>query len=415
MPGESFRFIHASDFHLEKPLGDLDTLPNHLRDAMADAPWAAARAVFEAALVDNIDFVVLSGDLLSPQAAGPYGVSMLLDYFEKLHIKKTPVFWATGTADDSAKWPDTVPLPSSVTLFDKDETLSVPVERAGRTICNVIGRSCDGRTSIHVPSFESENEYEEDFTIAVGFGDADAKSLTEARFDFWALGGKHNPLEIELSADSSAAYCGSPQGRCLAESGAHGYNIVDVSADGDARVHHMQCDTFRYCHVEIDAAEIAMAGNLRNLMSERVVRLQHESGGRHLIIGWDVTVNDAEMLHTVGDSEELLTWARREFGHGTPSAWTSQLVVHPPAQYPASWQEEDTILGDFMRIAAKHRKSGNQLNLLPFTEEHELLAENTASLLAEVTAATQQRTLDQATLLSVELLRGGKPNLVQKS
>ena len=68
-----------------------------------------------------------------------------------------------------------------------------------------------------------------------------------------------------------------------------------------------------------------------------------------------------------------------------------------------------------MRIAAKHRKSGNQLNLLPFTEEHELLAENTASLLAEVTAATQQRTLDQATLLSVELLRGGKPNLVQKS
>ena len=35
MPGESFRFIHASDFHLEQPLGDLDTLPSQLREAMA--------------------------------------------------------------------------------------------------------------------------------------------------------------------------------------------------------------------------------------------------------------------------------------------------------------------------------------------------------------------------------------------
>ena len=75
MPGESFRFIHASDFHLESPLGDLDTIPSHLRDAMADAPRRAVKAVFDAALVDNIDFVVLSGDLLNPQTAGPHGMS----------------------------------------------------------------------------------------------------------------------------------------------------------------------------------------------------------------------------------------------------------------------------------------------------------------------------------------------------
>ena len=71
MPGESFRFIHASDFHLETPLGDLDHLPTHLREAMAEAPRKAAQAVLEAALADNIDFLVLSGDLLHPQAAGP--------------------------------------------------------------------------------------------------------------------------------------------------------------------------------------------------------------------------------------------------------------------------------------------------------------------------------------------------------
>ncbi len=103
MSGESFRFIHASDFHLESPLGDLDSVPSHLAEAMAAAPRAAAIAVMEAALVDNIDFVVLSGDLLNPQAAGPHGMSFLLDYFEKLHQKHTPVFWTAGCRRRSRK------------------------------------------------------------------------------------------------------------------------------------------------------------------------------------------------------------------------------------------------------------------------------------------------------------------------
>ena len=105
MPGESFRFIQASDFHLENPLGDLDVLPSQLREAMSAAPWRAAEAVLEAALADNIDFLVLCGDVLSPQAAGPYGMSMLLDYFEKLHDKNKRVFWVAGVADDPQKWP----------------------------------------------------------------------------------------------------------------------------------------------------------------------------------------------------------------------------------------------------------------------------------------------------------------------
>ncbi|MGB7344005.1 MAG: metallophosphoesterase [Pirellulaceae bacterium] len=414
MPGESFRFIHASDFHLEKPLSDLDSLPHHLQDAMADAPRAAAKAALEAALANNIDFVVLAGDLISPLAAGPYGMSMLLDYFDKLHAKNTPVFWAAGVVDDPAKWPDSVPLPPNVTLFPKDRVISVPVERAGRTICQVVGRSCDGRPTIHVPSYRTD--LADGYTIAVGHGSADAAALAEGRFDYWALGGKHDREEIADAGEQGAGYSGSPQGRSLTETGPHGYTIVDVDAEGETRTHLMECDTFRYCHIEIDAADIAMTGNLRNLMGERIIRQQHENGGRHLIIGWDIAVNDGEMLHAIGDTQELLQWVRAEYGHGNPSAWTAQLTVRPPHEYPKSWHEEETILSDFLRIAAEHRKSdGRELNLLPFTEEHKSLAATSANLLAEVSAASRKDTLDQATLLGVELLRGGKLQLVQKS
>ncbi|MFK8113796.1 MAG: exonuclease SbcCD subunit D [Rubripirellula sp.] len=414
MPGESFRFIHASDFHLETPLGDLDSLPPHLREAMADAPRRAAQAVFEAALVDNIDFVVLSGDLLNPQAAGPHGMSLLLDYFDQLYAKKTPVFWSAGMVDDPQKWPEAVPLPPNVTMFPKNRAISIPVERAGRTICHVVGRSSDGRNVLHVPSFRVDPS--DEYTVAVGYGSADADALAEGRFDYWALGGNHNREEIEGAADGGAVYCGSPQGRSLEECGAHGYSIVDIDADNTTRIHSMECDAFRYCNETIDAAEITAVGGIRNLLGERIVRLQHENGGRHLLIGWDVSVTSGETMHSIGDAEELLQWLRREYGHGSPSAWTTHLTVRPPRNYPKSWNDEDTILGDFLRAAEKHRKAdARELNLLPFTEEHEGLASTTASLLAEVSSSRRADLLDQATLLGVELLRGGKPNLVQKS
>lgn len=419
MSGESFRFIHASDFHLERPMGDLDELPPHLRDALASAPLSAASAVFEAAVTGNVDFVVLSGDLLHPQSAGPYAMSMLLSHLEKLAAADIPVFWAAGTTDDPAKWPDAVPLPPNVTLFPKDRASSVNVTRAGRTICEVIGQSSDGRSSLHVPSYEVPTT--DDFTVGVGFGNAGAEALAEARIDYWALGGKHNRKEIDGGATSAAIYCGSPQGRDLSESGPHGYSLVDVDADRKVRVHEIHCDVFRYCNIKIDANEIASVGNVRNLMGERIARLQHDNGGRHLIIGWDVSLQNGDQLHSIGDGQKLLDWLRQQHGHGSPSAWTASLRIRPPKDYPQSWYDEETILGDYLRIADEHKKADAQkssettLNLLPMTEQHEALPATTATLLAEVPAGSRTEILEQATLLGVELLRGGKPHWVQKS
>ncbi|MCA9137833.1 MAG: DNA repair exonuclease [Planctomycetales bacterium] len=414
MPGESFRFIHASDFHLETPLGDLDELPPPLRDQMATAPHTAVKAVFDAALSNNIDFVLLSGDLLNPQSAGPYGMNLLLDQFEKLHKAKTPVYWAAGRADDPQKWPEAIVMPPNVTLFSKDRPTEVNVVRGGRTICRIVGRGSDGRSSLHVPGFECGAS--DEFTIGVGHGDATIETLAEARFDFWCLGGKHNRLEMESDGEVTAVYSGSPQGRDLSETGSHGYCVIDVDAEKNIRVSEVPVDQFRYCTVRLSAADIASVGSIQNLLGERIVRLQHEAGGRHLIVGWDITADSGESLSEIGDGEALLDWVRHEYGHGSPAAWSTSLRIRPPQKYPKSWHDEDTILGDYLRITADHRKAdGKSVNLLPMTEEHPGLPAGTTALLAEVPQSRRMETLDQATLLGVELLRGGKPNWVTKS
>lgn len=414
MPGESFRFIHASDFHLETPLGDLDELPPPLRDQMAVAAHESVKSVFEAALSNNIDFVLLSGDLLNPQAAGPYGMNLLLEQFEKLHKAKTPVYWASGKVDDPQNWPEACVMPPNVTRFSRDRATAINVTRGGRTICRLVGRGSDGRASLHVPGFESEAS--DEFTIGVGYGDASLETLSEARFDFWCLGGKHNRLALEADGDVMALYSGSPQARSLSEPGAHGFSVIDVDAERNIRINEMPVDQFRYCTVRLNAADIASVGSIQNLLGERIVRLQHDAGGRHLIIGWDITADSGESLVEIGDGEELLDWLRHEYGHGKPAAWSTSLRIRPPQKYPKSWNEEDTILGDYLRIAADHRKAEVvDVNLLPMTEEHPGLATGTTTMLAEVPQTRRTETLDQATLLGVELLRGGKPNWVNKS
>ena len=219
MSGESFRFIHASDFHLESPLGDLDSVPSHLSEAMAEAPRRAATAVFEAALADNIDFVVLCGDLLSPQSAGPHGMSLLLDHFEKLHQKKTPVFWSAGIADDPAKWPDSVPLPPNVTLFPKNRAImfrsNAPDERFAPS--SDVAVTDDPRCTFRATASIRPTISPSPSAMAT----ATLMPLAEGRFDYWALGGEHDREEIEGGAESGAWYCGTPQGRCLDENVVH--------------------------------------------------------------------------------------------------------------------------------------------------------------------------------------------------
>ena len=71
-----FRFIHASDFHLERPLMGVAEVPDHLRDLFLESPYTAARQVFEAALVEDVKFVVLSGGIVHAVGFRPSGAAV---------------------------------------------------------------------------------------------------------------------------------------------------------------------------------------------------------------------------------------------------------------------------------------------------------------------------------------------------
>ena len=95
----SLRLLHASDLHLERPIYGLAEVPDQLHDLLIDAPYRAAEQVFEAALAEDVDAVLLAGDVLDVDRAGPPAIMLLLEHFARLSDRGIPVYWAGGKVD----------------------------------------------------------------------------------------------------------------------------------------------------------------------------------------------------------------------------------------------------------------------------------------------------------------------------
>ena len=92
MSGQQFRFLHAGGFALDQPLHGLAEIPEPLEELLIAAPYQAAQKVFDAALEERADFVVLTGDLIDLARPSPRAISFLLDNFERLHAHGISVY-----------------------------------------------------------------------------------------------------------------------------------------------------------------------------------------------------------------------------------------------------------------------------------------------------------------------------------
>src|SRR5438270_10643006 len=99
MSGQHFRFLHAGGFALDQPLAGLAEFPDPLVELAIDAPYLAAQRVFDCALEERVDFVVLSGDVADLAQPSPRSISFLVESFERLADQKIAVYWAGGRLD----------------------------------------------------------------------------------------------------------------------------------------------------------------------------------------------------------------------------------------------------------------------------------------------------------------------------
>lgn len=405
MAAESLRFLHAADLHLEQPVHGLVEVPDHLRDLLIDAPFQAAGRVFECAIVEDVDFIVLSGDVIDPRASGPYALSFLFEQFQLLREQHIHVYWAGGREDGPGRWPEEVPLPDTVHLFPKGELKEFTHRRHDEPVATLLGTSADDSDYVQAGDFRTEPTNR--FTVAVAYGRADADGLaSHKQIDYWALGGLHQPKTVRPAAPI-VQYAGSPQGRCPGEDGPHGCTLVQVDHGRKARTKFIATDSVRWRVETLTAEEASSRSDVQRHLRSRMQRIAAEAGGCTVCVSWKIAAGSPVAGALRGElHREVLDWLRTEFGRAKPAVWTVALELETPADLAPELYEEDTILGDFLRAVRKYEqdeaKPLHWAGYLPDLSAQPALA----ALLAPADRDQRSLLLQQCAALGAERLRG---------
>jgi len=427
MPARPLRFVHASDFHLEMPLQGVVEVPEHLREAFCDAPYTAARRVFDAALAEEARFVVLSGDLVHPGRAGLRGPRFLVEQFLRLAGQGIAVYWAGGVVDPPEAWPSTFPLPENVHLFPRGRTGRFVHAPHGTPLVCLVGQSRDGPRPLRLEGFEPDPAGAAPGvpTIAVANGSIAAAALPARGVCYWALGGRPDrttppgvpaavaggvPAAVAGGSPTVAHWPGSPQGRRPGETGIHGCTLVELDENGQARTSLLPTDAIRWLDERLAVDECTRREDLDALLDRRIQGLMEAAPKVDLLLAWTFA-GSGPLATELGEgplAAELLARLRSEYGSATPAAWSISLEAEPAEALPAELYEQETILGDFLRTVRQYEVNPAE----PLELETYLAEAHVAGALAAAVSMADQETrrgvLREAALLGAKLLGAGE-------
>ncbi len=407
------RFLHASDLHLEQPLHGIGSVPEHLADLFLDAPYLAAENVFDLAISEDVQFLLLSGDVIQPRVAGPRGLDFLLRQFRRLAESEIAVYWSRGKADRFEHWPASVPLPSNVVTLGDEYVDAVTHRREKQPIAVIQGRAAASNGRFQAAEFDSDSSLP---TIVVVHGHDDVENMAESDIAYWALGGLHEPKTL-CNGSSVAHYSGSPQGRRPAEEGQHGCSLVEIDSRGRLTRTTVPTDVVRWCNVEIELPNSADRSSVLRMLSRRTHQLMESLGQHQLLIRWILTDGDeledtrsdmfAARLREGGLADDLLNSLRTEFGTVSSSVWHVEIDVRPPTVFPSGWYEENTILGDLLRAVGRVQEDKNQPLGRGIPDDAKVSDELAAALQIQ-SPAEREEILAKVAALGVDLLRGDR-------
>lgn len=398
---DTVKFIHASDLHLDVSISGLVELPSHLVQTLANAPYEAAQRIFDLAVAERVDFVLLAGDLFDFESGNARAASFLLGQFERLAEKAIEVYWCAGECDQPDRWPSSIELPDNVVTFSSSIVEQIDHRRDGKTIARIMASGYDPGRKTGADFAAPDCDV---FNIALTHGEFETTSLNALDIHYWALGGRHKASKLDKTG-TVIAYPGTPQGRSPKETGIHGFKLCRVDTGGKLRVQNIDADRVRFMPQRVSVSEQVQLDELKNELGERALKIMTDTTDQVVLCNW--------FLATEGDFnpgirkrewiEGLLEWLRDEFGRTDKGLWSVGLRVEAPKNMPIEWYEEDTLLGEYLRALGRYQGDDSlKLNL------HEYMPQTVQNKVTEgmglVSENRRENILRQAALVGVEYL-----------
>jgi DNA repair protein SbcD/Mre11 len=372
--GIPFRFMHAADLHLDSPFKGLADVPPHVRDALKDSTFTALKRLTDAAIEEEVDWVVFAGDLYDAADRSLRAQSALHQAWTRLSAHGIGVFVIHGNHDPLSGERARMALPDGVHVFGSSEVEGRPAyRRDGKLAAYVYGISYGSRAVTENLSVRYRPDKQAPYHIALLHGNVDGDSshdpyapcalsdLAGAGFDYWALG--HIHARRVLHEFPHVVYSGNVQGRHVRESGAKGCYIVDVSGDKDVRLSFRALDAVRWSNVAVSIDGVDHMDGLLMRMEEACESAAELAEGRPLMLGLEL-YGSGRLHRQLSDAAAIadLLLALRERieasgpANGTGGAWlwVHRLTAHTAASVDlAAIAEEDSFAGELLRLSAQ--------------------------------------------------------------
>lgn len=330
-----FRFIHAADPHIDSPLRGLANYDGAPVGEIRGATRKAFESMVDLAIAENVDFVMIAGDLFDGPWEDFATALWTGSQFNRLHRVDIPVFLVRGNHDAASRIEHSIQWPPNVHVFDAEiagtrriEPLNIAIH--GRSYARpdetsdlaksypprVDGCFNIGLLHTSLAGYEGHENY----------APTSLAELLSHRYDYWALGHVHRRSLVNES-HPLVCFSGNMQGRHIRETGEKGVFLVTVH-DGSVVGHEFRAiDHLRWATLEIalepDDAESEL---LEKLMTE-TDRLAKNADGRTVAVR--VTVTGTASLHEkITRPQQLAEWIanmRLAVGRGRSAVWLEKI------------------------------------------------------------------------------------------
>jgi DNA repair exonuclease SbcCD nuclease subunit len=297
------KFIHSADLHVDSPLRGLDGYEGAPVQRLRGATRQALSALADLAIEQQVDFVILAGDIYDGNWADFRTGLYFRDQMVRMTREGIRVYIVKGNHDAESQITKQLPPVDGVHVFKSTSAETFTIDELGVALH---GRSFPNRAVPedlveHYPAPKPGM-----FNIGVlhtslngraghdPYAPTTVDALCAKGYDYFALGHVH-AREVVREADPRIVYPGNLQGRHAKETGPKGCELVTVSGGEITGAQFVALDVVRWHQLQLDASGAPDVNALR----QRFLAGAHElvAGERERLHALRVIVHGQTALH----------------------------------------------------------------------------------------------------------------------
>ncbi|PBB29607.1 DNA repair exonuclease [Mesorhizobium sp. WSM3882] len=359
----AFRFVHTADIHLDSPLRSLALRNPELAELVGDASRQAFIAVVDLCLAEQVDALVIAGDLYDGDQTSMKTARFLASQMTRLHQAGVRVYMIRGNHDAMSRITKQLVLPDTVTIFGGRcqsvvqpgsaidvvfHGLSFASPKAPESLLPKYARPQEGAANIGIMHTSLAGSPGHDVYAPCSVAD-----LHGHGFDYWALG--HIHVRQVYSGASTLVMPGIPQGRDINEAGEKSVTLVTIRDDRSVEIEERLTSVAQFERVGVDLTGTAE-------WSEAVIRIRagleqarKQARSRYLVTRLGLVGTSALSWSLMRDRDLAIAEAEQA-AEQVGDTWVEKLELDLSAPAAGDW---GTVADPTLELAQSMRANAN--------------------------------------------------------